>query len=162
MSLYLVRHAKAGSRRDWDDDDRLRPLSNKGWRQAELIAQRLAAVGVAELRTSPYLRCRQTLEPLGRLVDLEVLDEPALAEGGPFEAVLELLEQLPDGAVLCSHGDLIPDTMVALARRGCRIDSEPDWRKGSIWVLERTGGVVESAVVWPPPDTYGVELSRAT
>lgn len=162
MSLYLVRHAKAGSRRDWADDDRLRPLSNKGWRQAEVIAQRLAGLGVAELRTSPYLRCRQTLEPLGRAVDLEVLDEPALAEGGPFEAVLELLEHLPEGAVLCSHGDLIPDTIAALVRRGCRVDSEPDWRKGSIWVLERVDGAVESALVWPPPDTHGVELSRGT
>jgi 8-oxo-dGTP diphosphatase len=152
MTLYLVRHAKAGSRRDWDGDDMVRPLSKKGWRQAEALSARLAPLGVVSLHTSPYLRCRQTLEPLGRALGLDVVDEPALTEGGPFEPVLDLLARLPDGAVLCSHGDIIPDTMAALVRRGCEVRSEPDWRKGSVWVLERGASGIESAVVWAPPD----------
>ena len=41
--LYLVRHAKAGERRLWDGDDLDRPLSPKGWKQADLLATRLAA-----------------------------------------------------------------------------------------------------------------------
>lgn len=152
MTLYLVRHAKAGSRSDWDGDDTVRPLSKKGWRQAEALSTRLAPLGVTSLRTSPYLRCRQTLEPLGRVLGLDVVDEPALTEGGTFEPVLDLLVRAPDGAVLCSHGDIIPDTMAALVRRGCELRSEPDWRKASVWVLERGAGGIESAVVWAPPD----------
>ena len=42
MPLLLVRHAKAGNRQDWAGDDRLRPLSAAGARQADELARRLA------------------------------------------------------------------------------------------------------------------------
>lgn len=152
MTLFLVRHAKAGSRSKWDGDDHERPLSANGRVQADRLAERLAPLGPSVLLSSPYLRCVQTLQPLGARCDLEVTSEPRLAEGTPFEAALELLAEVPDGAVLCSHGDLIPDTMAALERRGCRILGEPDWRKATVWCLERTAtGDFSSAEVWPPP-----------
>ena len=34
MTVYLVRHAKAGERGVWDGDDQLRPLSGRGHLQA--------------------------------------------------------------------------------------------------------------------------------
>jgi len=47
----------------------------------------------------------------------------------------------------------IPDTMAALQRRGCTIVGEPNWRKGSVWVLQRDGeGEVVEATAWPPPE----------
>lgn len=153
MSIYLVRHAKAGSRSQWDGDDRLRPLSKSGWKQAEAIAVRLAKRGPTALFASPFLRCRQTLEPLGKAVDLEVVTDRRLGEARRFEGALEMLAEVPDGAVLCSHGDVIPETMAALQRRGCEIMSQPDWRKGTIWTLERSiDGRFEQAKVWSPPD----------
>lgn len=152
MSLYLVRHAKAGNRAEWQGDDRIRPLTPKGWRQAEAIAARLAPLRPTVLRSSTYVRCRQTLEPLGALVGLDVVDEPALVEGNPFEPVLHLLAALPDGAVLCSHGDVIPDTLAALERRGCRFDGPVEWRKGSVWTLERVGDDIVAAEMWLPAD----------
>lgn len=152
MSLYLVRHAKAGSRSTWEGDDRERPLSAKGWKQAEALADALAARAPSALLSSPYLRCVQTLEPLAERCDLAVVRDDRLAEGGAFEPVLDLLVEVPDGAVLCSHGDLVPDTMAALERRGCRFLTAPDWRKATVWCLERTAtGEVVSAEVWPPP-----------
>lgn len=153
MALYLVRHAKAGSRAKWDGDDMLRPLTARGWRQAHALGIRLSAHGPTELRTSPYVRCRQTLEPLARLVDLDVVDDDRLLEGVSFDAALTLLDELPDGGVMCSHGDVIPDVVGALVRRGCDLTGPPDWRKGSVWVLERDGdGVITRATAWPPPD----------
>jgi 8-oxo-dGTP diphosphatase len=152
MRAFLVRHAKAGSRRDWSGDDRLRPLSKSGWRQAEAIGERVATERPTALLTSPYLRCRQTLEPLARLCDLDIVDDERLAEAGQFEQVLALLASLPDGAVLCSHGDLIPDTIAALDRRGCVIETPPDWRKATIWVIEHLDGEWIRARVEPPPD----------
>lgn len=152
MTVYLVRHAKAGSRDRWEGDDIVRPLSNKGREQARLVAEGLAGEVVTALYSSPYVRCVQTLEPLGALLDLEVVPEPRLAEETPFERVLELLAEVPDGAVLCSHGDVIPDTMAALERRGCRIEGPADWRKATVWRLERTAaGDWVSASVTPPP-----------
>jgi 8-oxo-dGTP diphosphatase len=156
MSVYLVRHAKAGQRSRWDGDDRLRPLSKAGWVQSHSLAERLAAFDVPVLVSSPYVRCVQTLEPLGERLGLDVAVDERLQEGAPFEASLALLAEVPDGAVLCSHGDVIPDSIDALVRRGLRVRTEPDWRKATVWVLDRdhTGGFVEASC-WPPPQAQG-------
>ena len=154
MSLYLVRHAKAGSRSDWDGDDLVRPLSKNGWAQSKAIAKYLRKRQPSQLLSSPYLRCQQTLEPLGALVGLEVVDEARLAEGEPFEGVLELLAEIPDGTVMCSHGDLVPETIAALQRRGCDIVSTPDWRKATVWTIDRADdGSYSTAALWGPPAT---------
>ena len=151
--LYFVRHAKAGSRSDWVGDDRLRPLSGKGVAQSVLIAQRLAPLATGELVSSPYLRCVETLQPLAELVDGAVRGDERLAENTGFEGALALLAELPDGSVLCSHGDVIPDTIGALQRRGCRVLTDPEWRKGSTWVLTRDpDGTISEASAWAPPD----------
>jgi phosphohistidine phosphatase SixA len=150
--LYLVRHAKAGSRSEWTTDDRLRPLSGKGRTQAEQIADRLVSFAVGELVSSPYLRCIETLQPLAARVDGAVRADERLAEDTGFEGALDLLLQVPDGSLLCSHGDVIPAPIGALQRRGCRILTEPDWRKASIWVLTRTPEAITEAIAWPPPD----------
>lgn len=149
--IYLVRHAKAGERRVWDGDDEARPLSKHGWKQSEAIAKRLAANGATSLYSSPYVRCMQTLEPLGKRLGVAVQPEPRLYEGEPFEPVLELLTEVDNGAVLCSHGDIVPDVIGALTRRGMEVQSPADWRKGSIWVLKRKGDRITKGKVWPPP-----------
>jgi broad specificity phosphatase PhoE len=86
--VYLVRHAKAGERRLWEDDDVIRPLSKKGWKQASAVCERLAGKDVSSLHSSPYLRCVQTLEPLGGTLDLPVIEtERRLRpKAEPFEA----------------------------------------------------------------------------
>lgn len=155
-TLYLVRHAKAGDRSRWTGDDVLRPLSGKGRRQAVTLCERLLPlVGTrpgAVLLSSTYLRCLQTLEPLAARLHSQVHSDDRLTEGGSFEGALELISSVADGSVLCSHGDIIPDVVLALERRGTTIVTEPDWRKGSVWVLERRDDRVETASVWPPPN----------
>ncbi|MCU1503245.1 MAG: hypothetical protein JWM12_2599 [Ilumatobacteraceae bacterium] len=150
--LYLVRHAKAGERHDADGDDELRPLSKAGERQAAVLARKLARRDVTILISSPYLRCMQTLEPLAHLLREPVHVDDRLAEGSSAASVMELFASVPDGAVMCSHGDVIPEVVGALVRRGCELLSEPDWRKASTWVLRREDGVFVSAKAWPPPD----------
>lgn len=154
-TIYLVRHAKAGERRSWDGDDVDRPLSKTGWKQARAVAERLAGKSVSSLRASGYARCMQTLEPLAERVGLDVQSEPRLVEGEAFEPVLELIEEVEDGAVLCSHGDIIGEVIKALQRRGMEVQSVADWRKGSIWVLQRTKAGVTKGKAWPPPDKGG-------
>lgn len=150
--LFLVRHAKAGTRSDWDGDDSARPLTGKGRRQAISIAQRLAPLAAGVPISSPSVRCVQTLEPLAALLGVAVDTDLKLAEGAGFEGALELLATAPDGTVLCSHGDIIPETIAALERRGCVIVGEPDWRKASVWQLRRDDdGSIREATAWPPP-----------
>jgi 8-oxo-dGTP diphosphatase len=151
--LYLVRHAKAGSRHNFTGNDRLRPLSANGRRQAEALAPRLVDGGVTTLISSPYLRCVETLQPTAEAIDAAVSTDDRLSEGRGYPDVLDLLKAVPDGTALCSHGDVIPETMEALQRRGCTFTSVPEWRKGSVWVLTRSpDGEIIAAHAWPPPD----------
>ncbi|MGZ7036060.1 MAG: hypothetical protein ACXVIQ_12680, partial [Ilumatobacteraceae bacterium] len=98
-------------------------------------------------------RCIETLQPIARAIGARIVVDNRLGEGRSGVDVVELLASLPDGAAICSHGDVIPETIAALERRGCEITSAPDWRKGTVWVLDRdTDGEIVTASVWPPPD----------
>ena len=61
----MVRHAKAGDRGEWSGDDRMRPLTKSGQRQAEGLANLLDREPIDKILSSGYLRCVQTVEPLG-------------------------------------------------------------------------------------------------
>lgn len=152
MSAYVVRHAKAGDRQAWSGDDHVRPLSKKGWAQAHALAARLSDAGVTALLSSPYTRCVQTLEPLADRLSMKVATDDRLAEGAAFTETLELLVEAGEGAVLCSHGDVVPDLIMALHRRGMAIATPPDWRKATLWVLESDGAQLVRGSVEPPPE----------
>jgi phosphohistidine phosphatase SixA len=110
MTVVLLRHASAGDRDRWEGDDRLRPLDKKGRRQAKALREILLARGVTRALSSPYVRCVQTLEPLG----LGVEPDDRLAEGADVHATLDLLRHT-DGAVACTHGDVIEHVLGGLA-----------------------------------------------
>lgn len=151
MTIYLVRHAKAGKRSEWHDEDDLRPLSNAGWKQAELLAESLFKLKVTKLISSPATRCFQTLEPLAKKAKLQVEIDKRLYENGDVADMLEIAEEVEDSTVLSSHGDMIPELIKTLERRGMKIESKPDWRKASVWVVERTNRGFKSAVALAPP-----------
>ena len=151
MSLFLVRHAKAGKRKEWDGDDTLRPLDKIGRLQAEAIALRLMGKSPGDLYSSRYLRCVQTLEPLAERLGTTVAVNDHLTEGADWRETIAWMAALGDGSVLCSHGDVIPDVIAALERRGMDIAGDPDWRKATVWVMERNGGDFVKAKVWSPP-----------
>jgi 8-oxo-dGTP diphosphatase len=151
MALYLIRHAKAGKKSLWDGADTSRPLDDMGRLQSKALAGDLAAVTPTWLVSSPFLRCIQTLEELSALTGLPILTDERLAEDGDVTAIIRMLEQAPDGAVLCSHGDMIPAVIRTLEGRGMQFTTVPDWRKASVWVLERDGELVTMAAAWPPP-----------
>ena len=151
MSIYLIRHAKAGKKSQFDGPDVQRPLDGAGWLQAKALATKIASHNPTCLLSSPYLRCMQTLQDLGAQTNLPVRPEARLAEDSDIGAFIGLLDTVADGAVLCSHGDMIPAAIRLLERRGMTIMTEPDSRKASVWVLDRAGEVFTSAAAWPPP-----------
>jgi 8-oxo-dGTP diphosphatase len=150
MDAFLVRHAKAGSRRRFEGDDRLRPLTRNGRAQADAIATLLVHRNITRVLTSPYTRCAQTVEPLaGQLgVAVEVVEE--LAEGWEWTHALALVEQADTPIVLCSHGDVIGDLMHQLAARGVPLDDDRI-EKGSTWVLQVEEREVVKARYLAPP-----------
>lgn len=156
MPVYLVRHAKAGSRDDFDGDDRERPLTNSGRQQAAALATRLAALSPSIIMSSPYRRCVETVEPLAVAIGSEVRLDEALGEffterSQPEASLITLLQSLPDRAVVCSHGDVIPAIINLLKGRGMLVHGEPQWQKATVWVLERDGKQFVTASAWPPP-----------
>lgn len=150
--LFVVRHADAGDRTDWSGPDRERPLSARGARQAEALAELLGERRVGRLLASPYARCRQTLEPLGDRLRLVVEVDDRLAEGAGARAALELAAEVASArAVVCSHGDVIPDLLEALQASGARFDDELRWPKASTWELHCDGERFTKGRFLPPP-----------
>jgi broad specificity phosphatase PhoE len=150
MDVFVVRHAKAGSRRRFEGDDELRPLSRNGRPQAEAITELLAHRDIARVLTSPFTRCIQTVEPLALRLGIEVEIDERLGEGHEWTHALALVEQATEPIALCSHGDVIGDLMHHLATRGVPLDDDRI-EKGSTWVLQVEGGDIVKARYLPPP-----------
>lgn len=153
--LVLVRHAKAGRREDFDGDDRLRPLSNGGRRQAQDLVGLLTLFGPDRIAAAPPKRCRDTVAPLADALGLPVADEPLLSEGRYADdpdatlARVRALAALPGVTVVCSQGGVIPDAVALLVRDAARpveVDAhDVPSKKGSTWVLGLHDGALVSA-----------------
>jgi phosphohistidine phosphatase SixA len=122
----LVRHASAGDSSAWVGDDTLRPLDERGRRQAAGLLDLLSEHEVDRIVSSPYLRCLQTVEPLARATGLEIEHDAALG-ADRLDDVPTVLKRLQgENAVVCTHGDL--------SWLGAR-----PFEKGSAWVLGPEG-----------------------
>lgn len=101
--------------------------------------------------SSPFVRCRQTVEPLASALGLEVEDAGELSEGKAADA-LDLIHTLVgEDAALCTHGDVVPDVLAHLESEGTHILAEWKWRKASTWVLHTEDGKFARATYVPRP-----------
>jgi 8-oxo-dGTP diphosphatase len=149
--VFVVRHAKAGRRGDWTGPDALRPLSKAGRRQAKGLVDLLSGHGVTRVFTSPFVRCRETVEPLADHLDVPMVDTTALIEGAPLTDALRLVDKVADEpTVLCTHGDVIEELLGHLRRRDV-VNGNARFDKGSTWVLATDGGEIIGAGYLPPP-----------
>jgi phosphohistidine phosphatase SixA len=150
--IALIRHADAGDRNAWRRDDRDRPLTALGRRQAEELPGVLSEASWSRVLSSPYLRCRETVEPLARSLGVPLEDEALLGEGAPADRAMELLADLAGRDVaLCSHGDVIGGILRRLAAAGIVAVSELQLPKASAWLLEQREAALVSARYLPPP-----------
>ncbi|GAB2942307.1 hypothetical protein GCM10027075_48830 [Streptomyces heilongjiangensis] len=150
--LDLVPHCSSSPREEWSQDDDLRPLSEEGARQADVLAE-VFKEGVDAVHSSPALRCRQSVAPLAAVAGVPVVIDERLREargfaepaawtegvfapvgpslGGAWAAgrVMGALVEIAAGhdgghAVACSHGDAIPATLAYLsAAHDCPLPS---------------------------------------
>lgn len=129
MIVLLVRHARAGERAEWEGDDRLRPLDEKGLQQAQGLVELLAEYPIGRILSSPFLRCTQTVEPLADARTLAVEEVDELAEGRTRQDVVSLLSSTEETcAVLCTHGDVVEELL------------DDGLKKGATEVLELEDG----------------------
>jgi len=163
--LLLVRHARAGAR-GTGPADLDRPLDERGRAQAaalpallrpELLRPELqtdlpAGAGGVEVRSSPARRCRETIDPLALMLGVEVIVDDALVEGCDVRVLHERIAAIDRPTVWCSHGDVIPELLTMLARRGVDLGPDPRCRKGSTWIISIEAGVAVTARSLAPPD----------
>ena len=147
MTLLFVRHAIALRRQDWTRDDDLRPLTPRGYQQAEALPALLEPYAVDRILSSPSTRCVETVQPLAARLGLPVEEIEELAEGAGAEA-LALLDGLAGTIVVCSHGDVLPELVSAVAPSVRSPEGEMALDKGSTWVVEG-GGTAPQYL--PPP-----------
>jgi broad specificity phosphatase PhoE len=166
VSLLLLRHAVAGQRQGWTGDDRERPLTEAGERQAAALADVLAGEAPARIFTSAYRRCVDTVRPLADRCGLavtgvdwlgaDVLERPDAA-GQVVRGLRCLGEASERPVVVCTHGEVmamalpavVPGPVLHEARRAGA--PEPPGEKGGIWVLRWVDGTVAEVAFWPPP-----------
>jgi 8-oxo-dGTP diphosphatase len=150
--LLIVRHAQAKPRKEWAGDDRERPLSAHGLRQADGLVAIMGNFGPrSRIISSPFVRCLQTVAPVAAVHHLGVEQAPELAEGQSAMAVDLVRELSEEEVAVCTHGDVIAEILVALADED-RVDLglNPRQAKGSIWALDGRGGKFSSAKYFAP------------
>ena len=146
-TVALVRHAKAGSRANWPEDDDLRPLSRSGQTQADALRRLLPHYGAQRVFAADRVRCVQTLQGLAEDLGVPVGIEQALTEesyhADPRRAARRLLEIARDSGgipAICSQGGAIPSLIAAFASEsGLALDGIP-CKKGSVWILSFAPG----------------------
>ena len=154
--VLLVRHASAGSRSEWDKDDRERPLDDCGWEQAEDLVRLLSRFEVQQIVSADYLRCIQTVEPLSEALGLPIEKDGLFSEAGFPGLEHETLNRLRSmGAslattVVASQGDVIPELLERLAAED-HVDL-PDvvTKKAGTWALNFEERRLFTAEYFPP------------
>lgn len=151
MTVLLLRHVHAGDRAAWNGDDRVRPASPQGHREAEAIPRLLAEHPIDRILSSPARRCLDSVQPLAAARGLAIESDERLAEGTPIEVVRAMLRELAqDRVLLCSHGDVIAATITDLAEQGVEVGDPPAWDKAGTWILDNLTSS-PTARYLPPP-----------
>ncbi len=107
IELHLLRHAHASDPQGWSGPDDLRPLSEKGEKQAERLGRFLAGIGFEPdaIISSPKARAARTAEIVAGHLGVKVALDARLAGGldlGVVEAVLRDARD-PRRPVLVGH-----------------------------------------------------------
>jgi len=159
-SVLLVRHASAGSRGDWDGDDRKRPLDEAGQDQADELVRLLSRFGVDEIVTADPVRCVETVQPLSESIGVPTRLEPLLSEDGfpsNEEDAVELVRNLgrPGGAaVACSQRGVIEEIIGRLSESDALdVGDTLSLKKGGVWALAFDDHRLVGAERLPPPQT---------
>jgi 8-oxo-dGTP diphosphatase len=149
--IYLVRHASAGVKSQWQGKDRRRPLDQHGRKQAIDLAVRFRAHPVTRVLTSEYQRCLQTARPLVNAIRMPAETERRVRVDASGDDVAGLIRELRgEAAVIVTHGEVISGLLGKLAAEGVELDGPMEWKKGSVWVLEARKGQVRAGRYVPP------------
>ena len=149
-AVVVLRHGAARSRKAWRrQDDRLRPLTQAGRRQAQEVIALLAAYDARRIVSSSSTRCVETVAPYADTTGWKLELEDGLSEeDASADGIVDLVADLVDGdagAVLCSHRPVLPAIFAALGV------PDPGLEPGAILVAHVRKGAVVATEVHPAP-----------
>ena len=114
FALIAFRHGKAKPPSSWDGPDHIRPLTERGVKQAASSADTIAAWHPRRIVTSTATRCVTTVAPLAAITGVEVKRTDAISQDAyesdtaDVRAIVGKRVKARKTAVLCSHGPVLP------------------------------------------------------
>jgi 8-oxo-(d)GTP phosphatase len=151
VPLIVVRHASAGSRKQWPGEDLDRPLDAAGAADAQALAALLAtfAPGPTRVLSSPALRCVDTVRPYAALAAAGVEVTDALSDTTRPDVRAPLIRDLVASAksvVVCGHRE----NVASIVTEACEAldaprPSDMTLPKSGFWVLNVAVGALISA-----------------
>jgi 8-oxo-dGTP pyrophosphatase MutT (NUDIX family)/phosphohistidine phosphatase SixA len=161
--LAVARHGRARRRSAHRGDEESRPLTAEGAQQAQALVPVLAAFGIAQVVTSPWLRCVETVRPYAERTSVPVLRADALTERAASadpstvrDLVADHLER-PRDAVVSTHRPVLP-LVIRTISGGCR-----RWTLGQLPASDpylRPGEVLVTHVMQSGTKVVAVETHR--
>ncbi len=155
--LWLIRHARAGSKRMWKAPDAQRPLDSLGHLHALGLVELFPEPPTA-LIASPTRRCVQTLQPIADAHALPIRQDDRLGPTAPLDEMLALLREAGSaGTVFCTHGEVLERFYFALGSDLLHIEGPTAQIlvKGVAWRLTTTARGVTLSI--HPPTTMAVD-----
>jgi phosphohistidine phosphatase SixA len=130
VRLHLLRHAHAGDPEEWDGDDAMRPLTNKGRRQSERLGRFLGERGIRPdvIASSPKVRALQTAEIVAGALDMTVRIDDRLAGGFGKRELWGLLDELG-------------------AREPLLVGHDPDFTSLLLYLIDGAGIILRKATL---------------
>jgi 8-oxo-dGTP pyrophosphatase MutT (NUDIX family)/phosphohistidine phosphatase SixA len=152
VPLILLRHASAGRKSDWPDQDLARPLDARGATDSDRIAPLLAAFGRSRVISSAAERCVATVRPYAALtgvaIEVDALFTVRQTSGATPEQLLRAGQIAGEGspAIICAHRENLPALLTAsCSRLGAPPPGGRPLRKAAWWVLHTAGGQLIAA-----------------
>lgn len=147
-TLIILRHTKALERGDWDDDDSLRTLSERGVKQAEFLVRHLQPFEIDEIYSSDFTRCVQTVTPISVARGLAIIPTENLNEHifelDPEKAIsfTNALKQDEKNILICSHNPVIPTVLRGILNSKLKNKEIIKLEPGDAWLVHRIKGEV--------------------
>jgi 8-oxo-(d)GTP phosphatase len=148
----VLRHTSAGDKHEWDGEDVLRPLDERGRAEAADLAEALAVFGPTRVISSATARCLETVLPYAARMGADIRTAWAFSMGTPMAASKEaggrfsrlVGEDRP--TLVCTHGELVPELIGrACEALGAPVPEDPRLPKGGFWVLHVADGALVAA-----------------
>ena len=132
--FIVLRHAKATPRAEWKGgkavDDGKRPLLPEGFEQAKQLVPLLSAFAPKRVFTSPWYRCKTTVEPYASSRRVKIIERSVFSElgnqKGPQRTAKGVLAIAREGkaVLLCAHRPSLPSILKALSTFGSNTQAE--------------------------------------